>query len=136
MEPPQFAHLPALLNQKGKKISKKFTDASVSSYLEKGYLPEALVNGVALLGWNPPHREDPTVLAETTGVFLRHEVMQLDDMANQFNLDKITRVGVSFDLDKFQYLNSMHIRAKFAYTQGNLDEAIVAVNKWRKLLLT
>jgi hypothetical protein len=66
----------------------------VSSYLEKGYLPEALVNGVALLGWNPPHREDPTVLAETTGVFLRHEVMQLDDMANQFNLDKITRVGV------------------------------------------
>lgn len=48
--------------------------------MEKGFLPEALLNGVALMGWNPPHREDPTVLAENTGVFLRHEVLRLDDM--------------------------------------------------------
>lgn len=106
-------------------------DVPVKDYLEKGYLPEALVNGVALLGWNPPHREDPTVLAENTGVFMRHEVLKIDDMAFQFNLDKITKSGVLFDLDKIQYLNSMHIRAKFGYTPGNLEEAQIAVNKWR-----
>jgi glutamyl/glutaminyl-tRNA synthetase len=44
-------------------LSKRFGDVSVKSYKEQGYLPEALVNGIALLGWNPPHREDPNALA-------------------------------------------------------------------------
>jgi glutamyl/glutaminyl-tRNA synthetase len=100
MDPPQFAHLPLMLNQKGQKLSKRFNDVSVTSYMEKGFLPEALLNGVALMGWNPPHREDPTVLAENTGVFLRHEVLRLDDMIVQFNLDKISKSGAKFDLDK------------------------------------
>jgi glutamyl/glutaminyl-tRNA synthetase len=78
--------------------------------LDKGYLPEALVNGVALMGWNPPHREDPTVLAENTGVFMKHEVITLPEMVIQFNLDKIQKTGAKFDLDKISYLNSMHIR--------------------------
>ena len=78
--------------------------------MDKGYLPEALVNGVALMGWNPPHREDPTVLAENTGVFMKHEVITLPEMVIQFNLDKIQKTGAKFDLDKISYLNSMHIR--------------------------
>ena len=53
---------------------------SVTSYKDAGYLPEALLNGIALLGWNPPHREDPNVLAESTGVFLKHEVLKIEDM--------------------------------------------------------
>jgi nondiscriminating glutamyl-tRNA synthetase len=80
LEPPEFAHLPLLLNSKGQKLSKRFGDVSVTSYKDAGYLPEALLNGIALLGWNPPHREDPTVLAENTGVFLKHEVLRIDDM--------------------------------------------------------
>jgi hypothetical protein len=43
-------------------------------------LPEALVNGLALLGWNPPHREDPNVLSEDVGAFLKHEVMKMEEM--------------------------------------------------------
>ena len=80
LEPPEFAHLPLLLNNKGQKLSKRFGDVSVESYKEKGFLPEALLNGIALLGWNPPHREDANVLAENTGVFMRHEVLSLRDM--------------------------------------------------------
>jgi len=80
IDPPEFAHLPLLLNHKGQKLSKRFGDVSVSAYKEKGFLPEAVLNGIALLGWNPPHREDPTVLAETSTVFMRHEVLTLADM--------------------------------------------------------
>jgi len=55
---PEFAHLPLLLNSKGQKLSKRFGDVSVQSYIEKGYLNEALMNSIALLGWNPPQPDD------------------------------------------------------------------------------
>lgn len=74
---PEFAHLPLLLNSKGQKLSKRFGDVSVQSYRDAGFMPEAVLNAVALLGWNPPHREDPTTLSESVGVFLRHEVLTL-----------------------------------------------------------
>jgi len=80
LDHPEFAHLPLLLNNKGQKLSKRFNDVSVESYKDKGFLPEAVLNGIALLGWNPPHREDATILSETTGVFMRHEVLSLKDM--------------------------------------------------------
>ena len=81
IEPPQFAHLPLLLNNKGQKLSKRFgVDVSVAGYRDKGFLPEAVINGIALLGWNPPHREDVSMLQETTGVFMRHEVLSLENM--------------------------------------------------------
>ena len=63
MDAPTFAHLPLLLNNKGQKLSKRFGDVSVQSYKDKGFLPQAVLNSVALLGWNPPHREDANVLA-------------------------------------------------------------------------
>jgi len=113
LDPPEFAHLPLLLNNKGQKLSKRFGDVSVASYKDAGYLPEALLNGIALLGWNPPHREDPTVLAESTGVFLKHEVMRLVDMVAQFNIDKISKSGAKFDIEKLQFFNSMHIRSRY-----------------------
>lgn len=131
LDPPEFAHLPLLLNNKGQKLSKRFGDVSVASYKDAGYLPEALLNGIALLGWNPPHREDPTVLAESTGVFLKHEVMRLDDMVAQFNIDKISKSGAKFDIEKLQFFNSMHIRSRYQYTNGNIEEMKSAVDSWR-----
>ena len=53
-------------------------------YKEKGFLSEALVNGLALLGWNPPHREDPNALSEDVGQFLKHEVMKMEEMKKIF----------------------------------------------------
>ena len=70
---------------------------SVDSYKQRGFLPEALMNSIALLGWNPPHREDPNVLYENTVVFLKHEVMRVADMVKDFNIDKISKSGAKFD---------------------------------------
>ena len=67
IEPPTFAHLPLLLNMQGQKLSKRHGDVSVDEYRDKGYLPSALLNGLALLGWNPPHREDANALSESPG---------------------------------------------------------------------
>ena len=132
---PEFAHLPLLLNSKGQKLSKRFNDVSVQSYKDAGFMPEAVLNGIALLGWNPPHREDPTTLSETTGVFMRHEVLSLEDMLLQFNIDKISKSGAKFDIEKLQFFNSMHIREKFAYVEGNSEEAHNCVSLWREMLL-
>ena len=85
--------MPLLLNSKGQKLSKRFGEVSVKQYKDQGYLPEAVLNGIALLGWNPPHREDPNVLAENLGVFMKHEVLTIEDMLNQFNLDKVSKSG-------------------------------------------
>ena len=108
---------------------------SVESYKDKGFLPEAVLNGIALLGWNPPHREDPNALAETSGVFMRHEVLSLRDMVEQFNLDKVGRSGAKFAVEKLEYLNSMHIRDKFDYVEGNEGEAKECVDLWRSMLI-
>ena len=106
IDPPEFAHLPLLLNNRGQKLSKRFGDVSVESYRDRGFLPEALLNGIALLGWNPPHRDDPSLLAESTGVFFRHEVLSLTDMIQQFNLDKVGKSGAKFAIEKLEYLNA------------------------------
>ena len=135
IEPPEFAHLPLLLNQKGQKLSKRFGDVSVEAYREKGFLPEAIINGIALLGWNPPHREDPNTLAETSSVFMRHEVLSLQDMLEQFNLDKVSKSGAKFAMAKLEFLNAMHIRDKYDYIEGNEAEARQCVERWRGMLL-
>ena len=85
LDPPDFAHLPLLLNDKGQKLSKRFGDVSVQSYKDKGYLPEALINGLALLGWNPPHRDDPNIISQPTSVFLKHEVLSMKDLLELVN---------------------------------------------------
>jgi len=59
IEPPLFAHLPLIVDMKGKKLSKRFGDISVRSFKERGFLPEALINGVSILGWSPPVHSDP-----------------------------------------------------------------------------
>lgn len=107
----------------------------MTSYKDAGYLPEALLNGIALLGWNPPHREDPTVLAESTGVFLKHEVLKMEDMISQFNIDKISKSGAKFDIEKLQFFNSMHIRSRYQYSEGNIEEMKHAVDSWRAMLI-
>ena len=77
LTPPSFAHLPLLLNDKGQKLSKRFGDVSVKAYKDQGFLPEAMINGLALLGWNPPQRGE---VEEKVGVFSKHEVLTMHDI--------------------------------------------------------
>ncbi len=94
-EKPQFAHLPLLLSPARKKLSKRDGDVAVFDYKEKGYLPEALVNFVALLGWNPT---------------ADREIFPLKEMEELFNLEKVNKAGAIFDVEKLKWMNGMYLR--------------------------
>jgi len=92
---PQFAHLPLLLNADKSKLSKRQGDVAVEDFLTKGYLPEALINYVALLGWNPGTEQ---------------ELFLLQQLIKQFSLEKINKAGAVFDVNKLNWFNAEYIR--------------------------
>jgi glutamyl-tRNA synthetase len=94
-EKPQFAHLPLLLSPERKKLSKRDGDVAVADYKEKGYLPEALVNFVALLGWNPT---------------ADREIFTMEEMIQLFELGKVNKAGAIFDVEKLNWMNGMYLR--------------------------
>lgn len=69
-------------------------------------MPEALLNGIALLGWNPPHRDNPAAISKNLKEFLSYEKMDLKDIESGFNIDKIGKSPVKVDLGKLEFLNS------------------------------
>lgn len=110
-ELPVFAHLPLLLNPDRTKLSKRQGDVSVESYLDKGYLPEALINFLALCGWNPSDKQ---------------EIYTVDELAPLFDLSKINKSGAIFNLEKLNWLNNHYLRQKpideyFALVQPHLS---------------
>lgn len=96
-ELPEFAHLPLLLNPDKSKLSKRQGDVSVKEYLDKGYLPEAILNFVLLLGWNPGDNK---------------EIFSLEEMVKGFSPDKINKSGAIFNMQKLNWFNSWYIRHK------------------------
>lgn len=94
---PLFAHLPLILNPDKTKLSKRQGDVAVEDFLNKGYLPEALVNFVALLGWNPKTEQ---------------EIFSLQELIAQFDLAKVNKSGAVFDIEKLNWMNGMYIREK------------------------
>jgi glutamyl/glutaminyl-tRNA synthetase len=95
-EVPQFAHLPLLLNPDKTKLSKRQGDVAVEDYKNKGYLPEAIVNFVALLGWNPT---------------ADREVFAKAELAAAFDLTKINSAGAVMSTDKLDWLNREYLKA-------------------------
>lgn len=94
-ESPFFAHLPSILGADKKKLSKRTGDVAVSNYIEAGYLPEALVNFILLLGWNPGTEK---------------EIFTLEEMIEEFSLSDVGRSGAFFDLKKLDWINGYYIR--------------------------
>lgn len=94
-EKPQFAHLPMLLNKDKTKMSKRKGDVAVEDYIKKGYLPEAMVNYLALLGWNPGTEQ---------------ELFTMEELIKQFDLFKVHKAGAVFDLEKLNWFNSQYLR--------------------------
>jgi len=94
---PLFAHIPLLLNPDKSKLSKRQGDVAVEDYLKKGYLPEAIVNFVALLGWNP-------------GEGSVQEIFSMEDLIEKFDLKKVHKAGAVFDLKKLDWINGQYIR--------------------------
>jgi glutamyl-tRNA synthetase len=95
---PTFAHLPLLLNPDRSKLSKRQGDVAVEDYLAKGYLPEALINFVALLGWNP-------------GEGSTQEIFSLEALVEHFDLGHVHKGGAVFDIKKLDWLNAQYIKA-------------------------
>jgi glutamyl-tRNA synthetase len=94
---PRFAHLPLLLNPDKSKLSKRQGDVAVEEYRQKGFLPEALVNFVALLGWNPGDER---------------EFFTMEELVQAFSLDRVGKSGAVFNLEKLRWMNTHHFRGK------------------------
>lgn len=96
-EKPVFAHLPLLLNPDKSKLSKRQGDVAVEDYRDKGYLKEALINFVALLGWN--YGDDK-------------EFYEINELIEKFSLERVHKSGAVFNLEKLNWLNYEHLRRK------------------------
>lgn len=103
-QPPIFIHLPLLLNPDRSKLSKRQGDVAAEDFLNKGYLPAAIINYVALLGWNPGTEQ---------------EVFDLAALIKSFSLEKIHKAGAIFDLQKLNWFNAEYVRQTIS--QKNKD---------------
>ena len=97
-EAPAYGHLCVILNKNTKKkLSKRDGDVSVEDFMKKGYLPEAVVNFIALLGWNPKTEQ---------------EIFSLDELTREFDILKLNKSGAIFDMEKLNWMNGIYIRKK------------------------
>jgi len=92
---PQWAHLPLLLNADKTKMSKRKGDVAVEDYIKKGYLPEATINYLAFLGWNPG---------------IAKEIYSMDELLKEFSLERVHKAGAVFNIEKLNWYNSYYIK--------------------------
>ncbi len=104
---PVYAHLPLILAPDRSKMSKRHGPVSIAEYREQGYLPETLVNYLALLGWNPGTDQ---------------EIFTLPELVEQFTITQIQKSGAIFDITKLKWLNKQHLAHR---TQTEQVEYIV-----------
>src|ERR1700686_4921913 len=94
--PLAYAHMPLILSKDGAKLSKrKHPEANLTLYREQGYLPEALINYLALLGWNPGTAQ---------------EIFTFDELLGVFSFDRVQHAGARFDWEKLNWINGEYIR--------------------------
>lgn len=94
---PIFAHLPVINGTDGKKLSKRSGDTDVLDFRAKGYLPAALLNFLALLGWNP-------------GAGETQEIYRLDDLVKRFSLEHVQKSPAVFDPSRLEWMNGLYLR--------------------------
>lgn len=94
-ETPQFAHISLILGKDRSKMSKRHGATSVVQYKEEGYLPEAVVNFLALLGWAPEGEE---------------EIFSLEELIKEFSLERVAKNPAVFDMEKLRWINGMYLR--------------------------
>jgi glutamyl-tRNA synthetase len=92
---PVFAHVPMILGRDRHKLSKRHGATSVDEFRDRGFLPEALVNYLALLGWSDPDGR---------------EILSFDDMAQAFSLDRVSKSAAVYDEEKMTWMNAQHMR--------------------------
>ncbi len=129
---PEFAHLPMILNPDRSKMSKRFSDTSLTDYINQGYLKEAVINFLAYLGWHPKENK---------------EVMTIDELVEEFDLKRIQKGGAVFNFEKLDWLNSYYmdkltnqeftdLAKKFLPEEWKLTDAIVVSVRGRTKKMT
>ncbi|PKM87186.1 MAG: glutamate--tRNA ligase [Firmicutes bacterium HGW-Firmicutes-10] len=95
-EKPKYVHLPPVMKDEQHKLSKRNGDASFQDLVSKGYLPEAILNYIALLGWSPETNQ---------------EIYTLEELTKVFSVARISKSPAIFDIDKLKWMNGMYLRA-------------------------
>ena len=111
---PTYVHVPPVMKDEKHKLSKRNGDASFQDLVAKGYLPQAVINYIALLGWAPSDEQ---------------EIFSLDELIEKFDISRISRSPAIFDIDKLTWMNGVYLRDMDADTYFEtvkpwLDEAI------------
>lgn len=102
-EKPVFVHLPNILNTEKKKLSKRQGDVAVEDFKKKGYLPEGLVNYVALVGWSPEDNQ---------------EIFSMEELEKAFSIERVSKSGGVFDTEKLNWVNHHYMK--------EADDAVLA----------
>lgn len=118
-EPPTFVHLPLMLDKDRAKMSKRAGETSVVEYRRLGYLPDALLNYIAFLGWSPGTRQD---------------VMTRQELVQSFSLGRLSRSPAVFDLDRLNWFNRQYIRtlSPDELTQRTSPYLVEAYGAWHR----
>ena len=127
---PIYAHLPLMLNVDKSKMSKRQGDVAISDYHNNGYLPEALINFMVLLGWNPG---------------TEREIFSLSQLVKEFSIEKVQKAGAVFNIQRLDFLNGFYIREKaiekltklcvpYLKQSGLLVEGQVSESKLEKII--
>lgn len=111
---PTYVHVPPVMKDEKNKLSKRNGDASFQDLVKKGYLPEAIINYIALLGWAPPTEQ---------------EIYSLDELIEVFDVSRISRSPAIFDIEKLTWMNGVYLRNMdeetfFQTVKPHLEEAI------------
>ncbi len=112
---PEFAHLPLLTNEQKAKLSKRHGDVSVEDFTAKGYLTEALLNFIALLGWNPGDDK---------------EIFSLKELIKEFKLEKVHKGSAVFNREKLAWMNSQYIKNTDSDDLANIILPSLELESW------
>ncbi len=106
IKPPEFGHLPLILGPDKTKLSKRHGTVSLSEYRKQGYLSEALINFMAILGWSP---QSSNKVSKNNK---HQDLLYLEKLIKEFSLDKVQKGGAIFNLEKLNWFNAHYIREK------------------------
>ncbi len=118
-ELPIFSHTPLILNSEGKKLSKRDCVTSIDDFKKLGYLPQALTNYMALLGWSPGPNEN--------------EIQSLNEISKNFKLSNVNKAGAKFNWEKLNWINSQYIKNLNIDELYNLSQKYWALKGWKDI---
>lgn len=107
LKPPKFAHLPLIMGSEGGRLSKRTGATAVTEYRKMGYLPEAIVNYLMLLGWSPGGNQ---------------EIVRMEEAVKKFSIKKINKTAAEFSMDKLDWVNAQYIKKA---DTGQLTDLII-----------